>query len=52
MVYGFDLDARQPIGDKIGPMPEEVARTVAPDEVPKTTMNPSLTQALETLTSS
>src|SRR5262249_28954724 len=33
-VYGFDLDALQPIADRIGPTPEEIATPVSPGELP------------------
>jgi predicted TIM-barrel fold metal-dependent hydrolase len=34
-VYGFDLDALKPIGDQIGPLVDEVAKPLAPDDYPK-----------------
>ena len=32
--YGFDLDQLKPLGDKIGPPVDEVARALPPDDYP------------------
>jgi hypothetical protein len=33
-VYGFDLDALAPVAARVGPTVAEVARPLAPDEIP------------------
>ena len=39
-VYGFDLAALRPIGDRVGPLVSDVARPLGPDDWPtKTTCN-------------
>ena len=32
--FGFDLDALRPLGDRIGPLVEEVAQPLAPEDYP------------------
>jgi hypothetical protein len=46
-LYGFDLDALQLVADEIGPTPDEVARPVAREELPASTLTFTLADALE-----
>jgi predicted TIM-barrel fold metal-dependent hydrolase len=45
-VYGFDLDALQPIADRIGPTVEEIAIPVSADELPANSLGHTVGNAI------
>jgi predicted TIM-barrel fold metal-dependent hydrolase len=45
-VYGFDLDALQPIADKIGPTVEEIATPITAAELPINSLSLTLSEAI------
>ena len=49
MVYGLDLDFLQKIADNIGPTPDEVARPVTAEELPKLSMCGAVAKAIGTV---
>jgi predicted TIM-barrel fold metal-dependent hydrolase len=48
-VYGIDLEALQPLADRIGPTVEEIAVPLLADELPSSTMSVTIGSAIETL---
>ena len=46
-VYGFDLDKLQTIADEIGPTVEEIATPVTPDELPRSSLCHTISNAIE-----
>jgi predicted TIM-barrel fold metal-dependent hydrolase len=45
-VYGFDLDALQPLADRIGPTVDEIAEPVRPEELPATSLGHTVSNAV------
>jgi hypothetical protein len=48
-VYGIDLEALQPLADRIGPTVEEIDTPLLADELPASTMSVTIGSAIETL---